>query len=453
MLEAFVRQGYRIRDAESVERDRHGVLHYFVNNMVGVVHNDYLIGAWGTQRDVTVNRELEYKLKSVATDASEANQAKSRFLANVSHEIRTPLSVILGFADLALDDENLPHETRGYVEAIRRNGRQLAQLLGEVLDLSKIEARRMEIESLRFPLSPFLTDVVSSMGVSAREKGLSLKLERVGALPKHVTTDPTKLRQILLNLLCNGIKFTEKGHVTLTVRLSSKPEPGKVAHLEFCVSDSGIGIPDGQKERLFQPFTQAEAGTSRKYGGTGLGLTLSRELSSALGGSLVLSRSEVGRGSTFICSVPCGELEAELADMSEARNDSSDELHLGGKKVLLVEDSEDNQILISHYLSAAGLSVEVARNGREGIEKARRQRFDLVVMDIQMPGMDGHEAARRLRAEGFKKPIIALTANAFKEDRDRAFESGFSEYLTKPVNRTLLLRTLDQRLADTVLIH
>lgn len=451
MMTAFIQSGYRLQNAESVERDRHGAICYFMNNLVGVVHDGKLEGAWGTQRDITEFRELENKLKAAAQEAGEANRNKSRFLANVSHEIRTPLGVILGFADLALDCKDLPKEARGYIQAIRRNGRQLGELLGEVLDMSKIEASQMEIEYIRFALGPFLKEITASMGVSAREKGLRLQIERHGPLPKYVKTDPTKLRQVLVNLLGNAIKFTEHGSVTLSVRMLSEAVAGVPVQLEFSVVDTGIGISDELKERLFQPFVQAEASTSRKYGGTGLGLSLSRELACVLGGSLSLSQSVSGRGSTFVFCVTCGEMESEIVMASmEIPCESEGACHLKGKRVLVVEDSEDNQVLISRFLSAAGVNVELACDGREGIEKALSQNFDLVVMDIQMPGIDGHEAARILRASGYTKPIIALTAHAFKEDREKAFASGFNEYLTKPINRSVLLRTLDHKVAQAL---
>jgi signal transduction histidine kinase len=447
MLYAFVQSGYRLQNAESVECDRNGSICYFVNNLVGIVHDGKLTGAWGTQRDITEYRALESNLKAAAEEAGEASRAKSRFLANVSHEIRTPLGVILGFADLALDTQDLPKDARGYIQAIRRNGRQLAELLGEVLDMSKIEASRMEIENIRFALGPFLKEIVASMGVNAREKGLLLNVERQGPLPKHVKTDPTKLRQVLVNLLSNAIKFTDQGNITLGVRMKSDAAAGIPVELEFSVKDTGIGISEEMKERLFQPFAQAEASTSRKYGGTGLGLSLSRELASVLGGSLWLSESAAGKGSTFVFCIRCGEMESEIVMPSmEIPFETEGAFHLRGKKVLVVEDSEDNQILISRFLSAAGVLVDLARDGQDGIAKATSHDYDLVVMDIQMPGMDGHEAARILRSGGYAKPIIALTAHAFKEDRERALANGFSEYLTKPINRSVLLRTLDQKL-------
>jgi len=459
-LESFVRNGYRLNNAESVERDRHGRTHYFVNNLVGVLSPKGLQGAWSTQTDVTAYRELENRLTVAAAEAAEANQAKSAFLANVSHEIRSPLGVMLGFADLALDAPDLTEETRAYISAIRRNGQQVTEILGEVLDLSKIEASRMEIEEIRFPLVPMLSEVISFLDLHAREKGISLSLEKIGALPKVVKTDPTRLRQVLTNLIGNAIKFTEKGHVTLRVRMASPPKAGTPVQLEFTVADTGIGIPPELKEKLFQPFTQLEVSTSRRFGGTGLGLTLSKQLVQALGGDLSLQSSHVGRGSTFAFTISAGTFEGDMVmdstsaaaptvPQSAAQPEGHEEF--AGKKVLVIEDSEDNQMLISRYLTAVGIQVEVASNGFEGIEKAESANYDLLVLDIQMPGMDGHQVARTLREKGFAQPIIALTAHAFKEDRERAFRSGFNEYLTKPINRVVLLKTLGHRLGSPAL--
>lgn len=459
MLREFVRNGYRLSNAESMETDRQGKVHYFTNNLVGVIENGFLTGAWGTQQEITAFKEMERKLTKNADSASEASRAKTEFLANVSHELRTPLNVILGFADLALDAPNLGEDVRHYISSIRRNGQQLAQILGEVLDLSKIEASRMEIEQIRFPLLPMINEVISFMDLTAREKGLSLQLEKIGALPKVVKTDPTRLRQVLTNLIGNAIKFTEKGGVTVGLRLVTAPKAGKDMQLEFTVSDTGMGISDTLKAKLFQPYSQQDASTSRRFGGTGLGLTLSKQLVHALGGDLRLQTSHVGHGSTFVFTIDAGPFEGDLTvdarsgaslQVEEPRGVKREEAAFNGKRVLVVEDSEDNQLLISRYLAAVGIAVDLASNGFEGMEKAQHNDYDLVLLDIQMPGLDGHQVARNLRERGFAKPIIALTAHAFKEDREKAFASGFNEYLTKPINRSVLLKTLGQRLSSPV---
>lgn len=461
-LESFIRNGYRMNNAESIELDRQGQTRYFVNNLVGIVQNGYAIGAWGTQADVTAYKKLETRLTEAAREAAEANRAKSAFLANVSHEIRTPLGVIVGFADLALDTPALTDEARDYLTTIRRNGEQLSKILGEVLDLSKIEASHLEIEEIRFPLVPFLTEVVNFLGLQAREKGLKLTLDRSGPLPRMVKTDPTRLRQILTNLIGNAVKFTEKGEVRLNVRLKNAPSVGVPIQLEFSVSDTGIGIPSELQEKIFRPFIQADASTARRFGGTGLGLALSKQLAQALGGDLSLHCSHIGTGSTFTFTIMGGVFEGEwsveghkapmaLSFSSNSNgNGTVDNMALYGKRILLIEDSEDNQMLIRHYLTSVGIEVEVANNGFEGIEKITQGHFDLVVLDIQMPGMDGHQVARSLRDKGYSEPIVALTAHALKEDREKAFRSGFNEYLTKPINRMALLKTLCHRLGSPV---
>lgn len=460
-LESFVRNGYQMRNAESIEKDRDGNVRYFVNNLVGIVCADFVYGAWGTQTEITAYKNLETRLTEAAAAAAEANKAKSAFLANISHEIRTPLGVILGFADLALDKPDLSADTKGYISSIRRNGEQLSEILGEVLDMSKIEASRMEIEEIRFPLVPMLSEVVTFLDLHAREKGLALSLDKVGPLPKAVKTDPTRLRQILTNLISNAIKFTEAGFVKVGVRMVSPAIAGTPLQLEFTVSDSGIGISKEMGEKLFRPFIQAEASTARRYGGTGLGLHLSKQLANALGGDLTLQASDAGHGCTFLFTVAAGTFDGEL--MSDAKSSSvgpsvpqpfenaQDREVFEGKRVLLIEDSEDNQTLIKHYLSAVGIQVEVANNGFDGLEKIAGGEYDLIVLDIQMPGMDGHEVAKNLREQGYSQPIIALTAHAFKEEREKAFRNGFNEYLTKPINRMMLLKTLSNRLGSPAL--
>lgn len=459
-LESFVRNGYRMRNAESVEKDREGRVRYFVNNLIGIQNPQGICGAWGTQTDITDYKALEARLTETAASADEANKAKSAFLASISHEIRTPLNVILGFADLALDKADLSADTKGYISSIRRNAEQLSEFLGEVLDMSKIEASRLEIEEIRFPLIPMVSEVVSFLDLHAREKNLNLSFEKNGPLPKMVKTDPTRLRQILINVISNAIKFTERGFVKLSVRMKSTPKPGTPIQLEFTVCDSGIGVSPERQEKLFTPFSQAEASTTRRFGGTGLGLHLSKQLAQALGGDLTLTSSQPGSGSTFTFVLGAGTFEGELVEEGRAVTnppilstfDRADDREVfEGKKILLIEDSEDNQTLIKHYLTAVGLQVEVANNGFDGLAKVEKGDYDLIVLDIQMPGMDGHQVAKSLRDHGFSRPIIALTAHAFKEDRDKAFRHGFNEYLTKPINRVVLLKTLSQRLGSSAL--
>ncbi len=311
-LKKFIKNGYRLNDSESIEQDRFGRPRYFVNNLVGVIEDAKLVGAWGTQRDVTAYKVLQEELTLAAQEAARANLAKSAFLANVSHELRTPLGIILGFADLALDGSDPTSEVHGFIEGIKRNGQLLAHILGEVLDLSKIEASRFEAESIRFALVPLLDEIVASMELNAHKKGLELRFERETPLPRFVRSDPMRLRQILNNLLSNAIKFTEKGAVVLSVRMLSPVRVGAPLEIGFSVKDSGIGISAEAAQRLFQPFSQADAATARKYGGTGLGLNLSRQLARMLGGDLLLKSSCEGNGSCFRLNLKVGEYDGEL---------------------------------------------------------------------------------------------------------------------------------------------
>ncbi|MGE3681391.1 MAG: ATP-binding protein [Bdellovibrionales bacterium] len=446
-----------LRTGKMPQQTTYGLLEHFTHLIAVCVEKMRWMEAV-ERRQVEFEDQLQ-RLRALADEARSATEAKSAFLASITHEIRTPLGVILGFADLALDHPALPEETRNYILSIKQNGQQLSRMLGEVLDLSKIEAARMEVESVRFPLRPMLDEVISSMELTAKERGLELKLEIPTSIPRIVRTDPTRLRQILLNLIGNAFKFTTHGHVAVRTKFQEIPAVGAHGRLEFEVEDTGTGIPPESQEKLFQPFVQLDRSASRRFGGAGLGLCLSKQLVQALGGELYLKESRVGAGSTFAFSIDSGPFEGELVGSGRQAGGKRKVLpgpaielsNLSGKRILVVEDSEDNQLLIQRYLTAVGVQVELASNGAEGVEKASSQGYDLVVMDIQMPGMDGHQAARILRQSGFSKPIVALTAHAFKEDRDRALASGFDEYLTKPINRLSLLKTLDQQLSGPTL--
>lgn len=398
----------------------------------------------GVAMNISERKELQLNLERSKEAAEAASMAKSGFLANMSHEIRTPLGVMMGFADLALHHEGLPTEIENYLKAINRNGQMLTTMIGEILDLSKIEASRMEIETVRFQLPNLLDEIVSSMNVRASEKGVQLSLVCAPNIPQFVKSDPTRLRQILVNLIGNSIKFTEKGEVRVVVQVKEKAN--SVALVEFMVHDTGIGMNTQQTANLFQPFVQADSTMTRKYGGTGLGLALSQQLARAMGGTVRLEKSIPDEGSTFSFTIHLpyiGELQNDNSPALETKPSTAPSAtELAGKHILLVEDSIDNQILFSRYLKSAGAQVSQANNGEEGINKALNENHDLILMDIQMPIKNGHEATAELRQRGYKKPIIALTAHAFKEERDRAMTGGFSEYLTKPLKRQTLIDTI-----------
>ncbi len=410
-------------------------------------------------RDITVRRatekeqeELLEKFKKIQAEleqavqvAERANTSKTHFLANMSHEIRTPIGAILGFTDLMKNPANTVEESRNYMAVVERNSQQLLRLIDDILDLSKVEAGMMTVESIQFSLGEVLTDFNSLMKFKAAEKGIGFQFNADTLFPDLICSDPVRLRQILTNVVGNAIKFTDKGHVELKIAFANPI-------LKFTVKDTGVGVSKDQMSRLFQPFTQADASTTRKFGGTGLGLVLSKRIAEALDGKLELIESQEGFGSTFLIEVKSTLLpNAKLVgvDALNIVTGVPPEFHkdsqvLRGLKVLLVEDSPDNQMLITMYLNKEGAQVKTASDGASGVELALTEMFDVVLMDIQMPILDGHEATKKLRQSKYSKPIIALTAHAMKEERAKCFESGFTEYLTKPIQKDLLFKVLSE---------
>jgi signal transduction histidine kinase/ActR/RegA family two-component response regulator len=400
---------------------------------------------------VGARAHLEERVLERTRDLERANQAKNEFLANMSHEIRTPMTAILGYAELCLAPDIPETDRRRYAEIIHQNGEHLLSVINDILDVSKIEAGRMTVEPTL--CSPFevVSEVRALMEVRAREKGLELAVERQGAIPELVRTDPTRLRQILLNLLNNAIKFTEQGRVVLRFGIEHAPDTERLA---FEVEDTGVGLSSDQIERVFKPFVQADTSTTRKYGGSGLGLAISRTLARMLGGDLSCT-SEPGKGSTFRVVIDPGTLVGvrRLEDEPEPKRAPRSILPALGPgpdmhgRVLLAEDVAVNRRLISTILLRAGIRVEEAENGRAALEKtlvAREagQPFDIVFMDMQMPEMDGYEATRELRKAGYLRPIVALTSHSMSGERQRCLEAGCDEYMTKPIDRLMLLQVL-----------
>ncbi len=396
--------------------------------------------------------------KELAVQAEAANRSKSEFLANMSHEIRTPMTAILGFADALLDEpdpEKAPPEWREAVETIRRNGEHLLALINEILDLSKIEAGKLDVQQTRCSPAELLADVASLMRVRAEQKRLALEVEYAGPIPETICTDAFRLRQILINLVGNAVKFTKTGGVRIVTRLLR--EPGSPPRIRFDVVDTGIGLAEDQIDRLFRPFTQADSSTTRKFGGTGLGLNITKRLAEMLGGDVAVA-STPGKGSTFSVTVETGPLdgiallETRSTPGSHPTPPSSTSAappasRPSGCRILLAEDGPDNQRIIALLLEKAGAVVTVAENGREALDGAlaardRGEPFDLIPMDVQMPVMDGYLATRELRARGYTGRIVALTAHAMPEDRRQCLDAGCDDYATKPIDRARLLEVV-----------
>jgi PAS domain S-box-containing protein len=403
-------------------------------------------------RDITERRRAEKELLKVKAAAETANRAKSEFLANMSHEIRTPMTAIMGFADMILQPNQNEGERIECVQVIRRNGAYLLELINGILDLSKIEAGKMTVEGVPCEVMQLLADMVALVRPRAVEKGLEFELKINCPIPRIIRTDPTRLRQILVNLLGNSIKFTVAGKITMEMHTSGK-EPNH--QLCFNVKDTGIGMTPEQIERLFSPFVQADESITRKFGGTGLGLTISRQLARMLGGDIEV-KSELGVGTTFTACVDGGsfagvqmlnELNEKMLPATQSGT-TWENVPLHGR-ILLVEDGRDNQRLLSAHLGASGAEVVVTGNGQIAIDAVAKESFDLILMDMQMPVMDGYTATKELRRKGCTTPIIALTAYAMAEDRKKCIECGCNDYLSKPIDRQVLLKTASRYMSKT----
>lgn len=406
--------------------------------------------------DITARVKAEQTVRTAKEEAERANAAKSAFLANMSHELRTPLTAILGYAEMLAAPQQPSEDRIKSAQIIRRNGEHLLALINDILDLSKIEACRMTVDKTVVDLPQLITEVIALTRQRATRKNLNFELKFDGPIPRTIRTDALRLRQVLVNLIGNAIKFTRMGSITLTV---SRNITYFNHQIRFDVKDSGIGMSPQQVTQLFQSFSQADASTTRRFGGTGLGLAISRKLANLLDGDISV-QSEEGTGSTFtvvidggprqgidlVSSVEEAGIEIEAAPVQEEV-----EVQLVGR-ILLAEDGIDNQELLATHLRDAGAEVIVVDNGKAAFELGKIGRFDLVFMDMQMPEMDGYEATRRLRECGFTTPIVALTANAMSEDRGRCLAAGCTDYLSKPIDRLRLLQMAAQHLKQSVII-
>ena len=412
-----------------------------------------------TERSLSLaNQALaeEARIRRLAEERAEgASRAKSLFLAHMSHEIRTPMTAVLGFAEVLLESGDLTDAPPDRIEAlgaIMRNAKHLQSIIDGVLDLSRIEAGRIELEIRALSPTAAVENVKAVLMQRAIEQGLYLRVDYERDVPQSIQADSTRVTQILINLVGNAIKFTETGGVTIRVALDRR---GTEQMLLVAVADTGIGISQEQLSRLFEPFAQADSSMSRRYGGTGLGLKISKDLASLMGGEIAVE-SEPGRGSTFTLRLPTGPLgnlpmvgepALELERQTSPEPESPSPEALKGRRILVAEDAVDNRRLIRHVLGRLGASVEVAENGRAALELAlvacdEDAPYDVILMDLQMPEMDGYEATRTLRLEGYTAPIIALTAHALEGELKRCLEAGCNAIETKPINRQRLLSTI-----------
>lgn len=401
----------------------------------------------------TYHADLEAKVASrteelaaALEDAQAAARAKTNFLANMSHEIRTPMTAILGFCDLLADPAQSESERQSCIETVRRNGEHLLAIINDILDLSRIEAGRTTLEKVECSPARIVSEVASLLGLRAKEKGLRMNVEFDTALPATITTDPTKLRQVLINLIGNAVKFTEKGWVRIGVGMAS-PDEGGPHRLIVTIADSGIGMTPEEISRLFQPFSQGDSSMARRFGGTGLGLFISQKLAALMGGCITVS-SKPGVGSTFTLMLDAGEVSGAWTrglppepEKLPAEPSAASKLNC---RVLLADDGPDNRRLITFILTRAGAEVTTVENGRNAVETALEAArsghpFDIVLMDMQMPELDGYTATRQLREAGYEGVIIALTAHAMADDRTKCLEAGCTDYAPKPIDRASLI--------------
>ncbi len=401
-------------------------------------------GTVGFRVDITELKQSETELAQAKERAEMANQAKSDFLASVSHEVRTPLNGVLGLLAVLKEDSKLSDEHRKYAETAHLSASHLLTILNEILDISKIEAGKLELEQLPFNPLEVARESLDLVTTDAERKNLNLRFEGDPETDITVLGDSGRLRQVLLNLLSNSIKFTEQGEIRLSLR--HRGENDKRVSLQFDVSDTGVGFDPQRLDELFERFTQADSSVVRRHGGTGLGLPISRHLVELMGGTIDAD-TQPGRGATFTILIEFERVQRNIPVKTEQRADAPtpNARGLPSVRVLAAEDSPTNQMVLAAMLDGTGYKLDTVADGEEAIEALGRLRYDIVLMDVQMPVLDGVEATRLIRERYphcAKMPIIALTANAMKGDRERYISAGMSDYLPKPLNKENLLERL-----------
>jgi len=430
-------------EKEFVEKSKKGyevVFYWSVLSVVFIIILASFIARITTRYVSRKNDELVIKnaeLEEVTKLALAATKTKSSFLATMSHEIRTPLTAIIGFAEINLEHVVSEENRKKHTQSIVRNGKHLLQIINDILDISKVEANRVDFETDPVALFPVFHEIESIVLPQVQEKDLSLLIEYVYPLPEYIIGDSLRLKQVILNICTNAIKFTESGRINIKVSCDLDEQ-----NLFIEIIDTGIGMTDEQVKTIFDVFTQADSSITRKYGGTGLGLALSKQFAEGMGGTITAT-SLIDIGSRFNITIDTGDISefnliesrSQIKSVKKAKAENKPLIKKVNGKVLLVEDNQDNQQLFTVLLSKTGAEVTIAGNGKVAVDMALNEHFDLIFMDMQMPVMGGIEATKILRAKGYEGPIVALTANAMKQDREESFKAGSNDYITKPINK------------------
>lgn len=417
--------------------------------IAGQIHNQsHIISGKVLHITQTVlnHRQREQDLLNVIQKVEIANKNKSNFLANMSHEIRSPLSAILGFSEILAEDQMATDKQRHYIEIIRRNGKALTKIIDDVLDLSKVESGNLKLENLEFSFTELISEVATLFQEQMNSKALNFFCNIPENFPARIISDSGRLRQIMINLISNAIKFTSQGSITIDTNFRSLSN--NQIEIDFKVKDTGIGLTEDQKKRLFVPYVQADVSTTRRFGGTGLGLALSQKLALALNGNLVFDPTHTECGScfklTFKTNLPT-DVQATLKT-PPLQIAPLTQNPLTGLNILLVEDSEDTQFLIGRIFRTHGINFQIACDGEEALRKSSHAIFDVILMDIKLPKISGYEVTRILRARGYAKPIIALTAHAMESERQLSLQAGCNAHLAKPINTQTLFSTIDDHI-------